>query len=163
MKISDKAIALACGAAIVAVCFSSEAKAQDGQLSVIVHTASKHSATPDDYKFNEVNPGAALKLQLNQDWSLQAGGYRNSYYKPTVYAVAQYTPLHIGNVSVGAFAGLASGYAHVSQLNVGKVSVVGGFYAVAQFDNLSVAVRAVPKITPKQAGVATLEFGYAFK
>lgn len=162
MRLSEKSIAVLCGAAIVAVCSAPQVKAEPLQYTLVIHGASHHGAAPDGYKFNQVNPGAAIKLSLNSDWSVQAGGYRNSYYKSTAYAVAQYTPLRIGDVSLGAFAGLASGYSHVSQLNVGKASVVAGLYAVAQLDKINVAMRVVPKTTPKQAYVAAFEVGYSF-
>lgn len=170
MKLSEKAIALMCGVAIVAVCFSTEAKAQDStltahaasQVTIVLHAGSQHGSTSDGYKFNQVNPGAALKLQLTDDWSLQGGVYKNSYYKITAYAVAQYTPVHIGPVSVGAFAGLATGYSHVSTLNLGRASVVAGLYASIDFGQVTIGLRAVPKISPKTTGVATLEFGYKF-
>jgi hypothetical protein len=132
------------------------------QVTVVLHAGSQHGATHDGYKFNQANPGVALKLQLADDWSVQAGVYKNSYYKTTAYVVGQYTPLHMGRVSVGAFAGLATGYSHVSTANLGRASVVAGLYATVDLDQVTVGLRAVPKISPKTVGVATLELGYKF-
>jgi hypothetical protein len=88
--------------------------------------------------------------------------YRNSYYKTTAYAVYQYTPVAVGPVRIGGFAGLASGYKAQSALNVGALSVVGGAYAVADVGGYTMAVRAVPKISPKVAGVVSVELGFKF-
>jgi hypothetical protein len=153
-------IALAAGVIAVVALLSCEARAAD--TYVIAHAASVHGATSDNYKFNEVNPGAALRVDLTDTQGVQAGVYRNSYYKTTAYAVYQYTPLAIGPVRVGGFAGLASGYKAQSTLNVGALSVVGGAYAVADVGGYTVAVRAVPRISPKTVGVITVEVGFKF-
>ena len=159
-KDTAPAIALGLAATFLAALFACEARAAD--TYIIAHVASKHGPAADSYKFNEVNPGAALRLDLTDTHGVQAGAYRNSYYKTTAYAVYQYTPLRIGAVRIGGFAGLASGYKAQSALNVGALAVVGGAYAVADFDSYTVAVRAVPKISPKTAGVVTLEIGFKF-
>lgn len=163
--ITDKLIlAVGVAAVIVTACMPAPAAADTlDNLSVVAHTVSKHSSTTDNYNFNETNLGIALKLQLNHDWSIQSGVYKNSYYKTTVYTGLQYTPLHFGNVSIGGFTGLATGYNHVSQLNIGRLSVVGGLYANVELTNTtSIAVRAVPKIGPNSAGVISAEFAYKF-
>lgn len=159
-KDTAPAIALGLCAAFLAALFAGEARAAD--TYVIAHGASKHGSTADSYKFNEVNLGAALRLDLTDTHGLQAGVYRNSYYKLTAYAGYQYTPVRIGAVRLGGFVGLASGYKAQSALNVGALSVVGGAYAVADFDSYTVAVRAAPKMSPKTTSVVALEVGFKF-
>lgn len=159
-KDTPPAVALAFAAAFLATMFVSEARASD--LYIIAHAASKHGATSENYKFNEINPGAALRLDITDTHGVQVGVYRNSYFKTTAYAVYQYTPLAIGPVRLGGFAGLATGYREHSTVNVGALSVVGGAYAVADIGGYTVAFRGVPKISPKTAGVVTVEFGFKF-
>lgn len=163
MHTVDKITALICGAALVAICYAPEVKAQEADnLTLIVHTASKHGHVAGNYKFNEANPGLALNLRLSSDWSLQAGGYRNSYYKPTVYAGAEYTPVHIGNVSLGFFGGLATGYEHIAPVKIGSLAVMAGLYTQIDLGRATIGIRAVPKLGPKSAAVAAIEFGYKF-
>jgi hypothetical protein len=163
--ITDKLVILAGFIGVVAAsCTPAPVAAQEASAySLVVHTASRHSNVQGGYTFNEVNLGLAIRTNLTSDLSLQGGVYRNSYYKTTVYAVGQYTPLRVGSLKLGGFAGLATGYDHVSQLNIGKLSVVGGLLATVDAGGgMNVSIRAVPKIQPKQAGVVTIEFGYRF-
>lgn len=114
------------------------------------------------FKFNEVNPGVAIRAEFDQDWSVQGGVYKNSYYKTTLYGVVQYTPLHVAGVRLGGFVGLGTGYTAHSAANVGPFSLLGGAVAIAQVGNASVAVRVVPKLSSGTTGVRTLELGYRF-
>jgi hypothetical protein len=152
-------LALAAGVITVIALLATEAKA-DTQYSLMAHTVSKHGATFD--KMNEVNPGAAIRADFNDDWSVQAGIYKNSYFKNTVYSVGQYTPLHLGSMRLGGFAGLASGYSAHTEVKVGSLSVVAGALAVVDIGAITVGLRAVPKMQPKQAGAVTFEIGYRF-
>lgn len=64
---------------------------------------------------NQRNPGIGFEYQASRTWALAAGIYSNSYRKPTVYALAEFTPLHLGggnhwHIDAGVAAGIASGY-----------------------------------------------------
>jgi hypothetical protein len=160
--ITDKLI-YACTtiAAVVASCMPAPATAQifetgpDYQpyIAVMAHGASKHGATHNNYQFNEVNPGAALRLGYNRELSLQVGAYKNSFYKQTVYGALQYTPVGNDLVRVGGFAGLASGY---------QRNVVGGMMLDAQYGAAITTVRYAPKISKDTTCVVTFEVGFKF-
>jgi hypothetical protein len=154
MKTVNKVLTATYAIALVAlgVILSTEAKAET-EYSLIAHVASKHGLTRDNYRFNEANPGLAIRAQFNGDWSAQSGIYHNSYYRTTVYAVGQYTPLHLGAVRFGAFAGLSTGY---------DKPVAGGLMAIIDAGAFSLTVRGAPAIGKGTAAVATIEFGYKF-
>jgi hypothetical protein len=59
--------------------------------------------------YNGINPGLGIEID-RADWKLGAGVYHNSLRRTSIYASAGYTPLHVGPVHLGAFAGLATGY-----------------------------------------------------
>lgn len=100
-------------------------------------------------QWNEANVGLGIRNTFSDDWSIQGGVYRNSVDETTVYAVANYTPLHIGPLRAGGFAGLASGYK--------KPVIAGGLIEAGP-----VSVRIIPEIkgvTPLTIGV---EIGIKF-
>jgi hypothetical protein len=152
MKTVKKILTATYAIALVSVILSTEAKAET-QYSLIAHVASKHGSTRDNYRFNEVNLGLAIRAEFNGDWSVQSGIYKNSYYRTTVYAVGQYTPLHFGAARFGAFAGLGTGY---------DKPVAGGLMAIIDAGAFSLTVRGAPAIGKGTAAVATIEFGYKF-
>jgi hypothetical protein len=157
-KDTPVAAALAAAALALTAILATEARASDTYL--IVHGASRHGASAQT--FNEVNAGAAIRVDLTDTHGVQAGVYRNSYYKTTVYAGYQYTPVRVGVVRLGGFAGFASGYAQHTSLNVGSLSLMAGAYAVADIGRITVALRAVPKVSPKTASVVAVEVGFKF-
>ena len=59
---------------------------------------------------NENNYGVGYE-EKDGDYSKMLGGYRNSFDKNSLYALAGYTPYHLGNSDLGVFGGLVSGYA----------------------------------------------------
>jgi hypothetical protein len=97
--------------------------------------------------YNEENWGAGLRAVITPSWAVQAGAYRNSYDRTSVYALADWTPLRAGVFSAGAFAALASGYEHGS--------FGGGLIARLQGDRLGAALRFMPDLTEKQSGSTT--------
>jgi hypothetical protein len=149
MGLSEKTIALLCGAAIVAVCFSSEAS----ELGLVAHGFSHHTQLrKTGLPWNEFNQGLALRYIKNSDWSAQAGVYRDSVFKPTVYALVDYTPLHLAGVNFGGFAG--------AKYSV-KAKPIAGAVARWESSAYSVAARVAP--APQSKGtVYTLEFGLKF-
>jgi hypothetical protein len=140
---------------------ATDAKA-DTQYSTIIHLASKHGSTADNYKFNEVNPGFAIRAEFDRDMSIQGGVYKNSYKKTTAYAALQYTPVKLGNVRFGGFAGMGTGYTAHSVANVGPLSALAGAMAVANFGKMSLTFRGAPKLGSGTASVVAIEVGYKF-
>lgn len=60
-------------------------------------------------QYNETNPGIGLEVTRGNH-SAALGTYSNSYYRQSNYLTYSYRPLHMDAVSVGGFAGVASGY-----------------------------------------------------
>jgi len=119
------------------------------ETSLIVHGVSKHSGAT---KYNENHAGLGVRHQASPNWGYQVGTYRNSYNKQTTYAAVNYTPLHYGSLSLGAFAGVGTGY---------KQPVMAGLLAVYDFGKVAASVRAVPGIAGLDSVVA-LEIGIKF-
>jgi hypothetical protein len=117
------------------------------QDRLVLHTVSYHENR--DYDYNEVNLGVGYRHQLGNGWSAQTGVYRNSYRKTTVYLIGQKEWRVFGDVHVGAFAGLASGY---------NQPVAGGLMASLN----GITLRFVPPIGGGTSGVVALELTKAF-
>jgi hypothetical protein len=121
------------------------------QTSVQLHGLSKHSGTRT---YNEVNSGVSIRSQLSAEASVQAGVYKNSYNKTTVFVAAQWEPLALGPVRAGAFAGVGTGY---------PLPVLGGFMATLQAKDISVTLRGIPKVSKATDGVLSIELGVKIK
>lgn len=90
-----------------------EARANGWRLDT--NLASVHTERWARDSLNQRNPGVGLTWQASRTWALAAGVYTNSYRKPTAYALAEFTPLHVGAVDhwhldAGVAAGIATGY-----------------------------------------------------
>lgn len=64
---------------------------------------------------NQRNPGLGITYSFAPNWSASAGVYRNSFSRPSMYAVGVWTPLHWRvsqnwHVDVGGEAGVLTGY-----------------------------------------------------
>lgn len=159
--VTDKLImALGLIGLVVASCTPAPATAQSaeqGQITVIVHGASKHSDLRNTV-FNEQNMGAALRYNVNPELSAQTGIYHNSYFKTTAYAIGQYMPLGNNTLRAGVFAGLASGYSSVT-----NYPIVGGLVAdINIIQGVVYTVRHIPKVGDGTASVTALEIGFRF-
>jgi hypothetical protein len=151
MELSEKTIAILCGIAIVAVCFSNEAKA--GEFGLVAHGFSHHTQPrKTGLPWNSTNEGVALRYIKNSDWSAQAGVYRDSVFKPTVYALVDYTPLYLAGINFGGFVG--------AKYSV-KAKPIAGVIVRWEPSAYSVATRIAPAPQSKGA-VYTLEFGLKF-
>jgi hypothetical protein len=60
--------------------------------------------------FNENNFGIGIEYELNEDVAFAVGRYKNSIRNTSHYAAIAYTPLHLGNFSLGVAAGTVDGY-----------------------------------------------------
>ncbi len=83
--------------------------------SLDLNLASYHTRAWARKTLNQINPGIGVEYQWSSDWGALGGFYRNSYRKPTAYALAAWTPLHASlpagiSASAGLAAGLVSGY-----------------------------------------------------
>jgi hypothetical protein len=66
-----------------------------------------------EVKHNERNWGLGLEHDLNDKWRFAAGGYRNSYWRDSVYVGALWLPAQSGNYKFGVLLGAVTGYDHV--------------------------------------------------
>jgi len=123
------------------------------ELSLVTHVFSKHIV---NHNFNERNYGAALRL-AKDNFAIQAGAYRNSLYKNTIYAGVDWSPLHYDlggcfKLNAGLYAGGATGYKY-------SVTPMAGIQAAIKCENVFVRVRAMPDLFYKSKGFAAVEFG----
>ena len=92
-----------------------------GQVSLDLSTACVHTKAAARHSLNQVNPGLGLEYQATRDIGLAGGFYRNSFKRASVYALVEWTPLHLRlpaglSASMGIAGGVVSGYAHVNPL-----------------------------------------------
>lgn len=108
-------------------------------IDVTFHSYHYDRSLVAEQGLNEHNIGIGFERDMG-DTRLMVGEYHNSYYKNSVYAIAGYTPIHVGNVSVGVAAGAITGY---------NSTVVGLAAALVSVDYKSVGVNilAVPSVT----------------
>lgn len=86
-----------------------------GTWRLDINLASTHTQRWARDTLNQRNPGAGVTWQASRTWAVAGGVYSNSYRRPSAYALAEFTPLQIGDVNgwhadAGFAAGLASGY-----------------------------------------------------
>lgn len=124
-------------------------------LRLDANLASIHTERWARDSLNQRNPGIGLEYQASRTWAIAAGIYSNSYRKPTAYALAEFTPLHIGamnhwHVDAGVVAGLASGY---TRFEIPCAPLVGAtlIRAVAP-DGVALNVLGVPNSGPYNSG-----------
>lgn len=80
--------------------------AQAADYSIVVHGLSHHTEQRKSGKpWNEVNGGLGIRATVKDSLSVQVGAYRDSVFKTTAYALADFTPLHVGDFAAGGFAG----------------------------------------------------------
>lgn len=136
----------------IAALIAATAQAEPGDYHLIIHGASYHTVPrTSGPQWNQVNPGMGLRYELSDTVSLQVGAYKNSYYRKSLYAGADWTPVEYGNFQLGGFLGAASGYAD-------KAGIAGGGLVRWQGKDFSVAVR----IVPAKCSIFALELGYRF-
>ena len=141
--------------AIAAFSAIAATSATAADYSVVVHGASHHFTERAQGNWNQSNLGLGLRSEFDKDLAAQVGFYHNSENKGSLYALADYTPLHLGPVSVGAFAGVATGYA--------KPAVpVAGAVARLHFGRTVLALRLAPKAAVGGSAVVSVEFALKF-
>jgi hypothetical protein len=147
-----KSISLFLGTFLIASCIQAQTVKD---TYVVLHGLSKHANSEQvgQTKFRESNIGVGYRVQKSSTIGYQVGTYKNSYNKHSIYLIGQYTPFSIGDVSVGGFTGLATGY---------KSYVVGGFMLDYKVDKLLVTTRLIPKINQNTVSVLAVELGFKF-
>ena len=88
----------------------------------------------------EDNYGLGVEHHVSSDWSLSAGGYKNSFCERSYYAGVGWFPLHYGNWHYGVNTGLVTGY---ERNDPAGFLVVGVTY---QEKNWGVNVGVVPSL-----------------
>lgn len=104
-------------AALAALFIFAMPRAQASTWRLDVNIGSVHTEAWARRSLNQRNPGIGLEWATSRMWTLAFGEYWNSYRRPTVYALAEFTPVNLGVVNhwhldAGIAAGLASGYRH---------------------------------------------------
>lgn len=136
---------------LIATCLCTSAHAADYGLVVhglTHHTAPRHSGLP----WNGTNQGLALRYIKDSDWSSQVGGYKDSVFKPTVYGLVDYTPVHALGINFGGFAGVK---------HSAKTSPVAG--VVARWEPGAISITGRFARAPQSGGyVFALEAGVRF-
>lgn len=127
------------------------------QTDVVIHTVSHHFQDRGNGKaWNEANTGIGVRHETSENTSVQVGVYRNSIDRTSAYVVGDWTPIGVGPVRVGAFAGAATGYERF------KVAPVGGLVARVMGERYGVTFRAAPKVSGYSAAVVTVELNIRF-
>jgi hypothetical protein len=115
---------------------------------------------------NGVNPGLSYRKTITEAVDIQAGFYKNSFSRLSVYAVGEYSLNLTPSVKLGVFAGAASNYPvkynhNPDSLSYGVVPI-GGLFTRVQIESVNITARIVPPVNSKTVGVVSLEFGYTF-
>ena len=139
---------------IIAVLLSLFSMLAQADWNLQVHGFSKHATERSVGAWNENNYGLGLRKDFNSDFSVQVGTYKNSDWRRTNYAIAEWHPLNYKGFSAGAFAGYGSGYTFTK--------IVGGALVRYSFLDYNVTVRAVPKVNKEGSAVVAIEAGVKF-
>ena len=130
--------------------YSCSAKADSIQFTI----GSKHFNKDPNKTYQEVNPGVFYERGINKNLSLIAGAYRNTLNAGTVAIGAEYKIGITNNLSIGAQAGLGTGYKEIT----GKaINPIGSFitqYRVS--DKASIRLSIIP------AREGAIGFGFVF-
>lgn len=130
-----------------------EARADGWRLDA--NLASVHTERWARDSLNQRNPGVGVTWQASRTWALAGGIYTNSYRKPTVYALAEFTPLHIGGANhwrldVGVAAGIATGY---TRAEIPCAPLAGAaLIRVTTPDNIALNIIGVPNAGAYRSG-----------
>lgn len=146
--------------AVVVAGLAPSAKAEP--LSLVLHGFSAHFNHPDNNRqWNETHPGVGLRYEHSSELATQLSFVsKNSFDRPSFYVLGEYTPLRAGWLRLGAFAGLATGYAHA-------VQPVGGALLRLDFADFGLALRYVPRVgsgccSKYSTAVASVEMSLPF-
>ncbi|MDR0216610.1 MAG: hypothetical protein LBJ15_21770 [Comamonas sp.] len=143
--------------AIVSLFFFSSGIHAEYNWSLNLHTFSDHFTKREHGKqWNETNPGLGLRRDFSNDISLQAGFYKNSLDRWSTYAIAEYSPVYLGPLRAGLFAGLRTNYQRPVELAGGALV---RWHVTERFE---ITARITPKTCSTCAGFTSAEFGWKF-
>lgn len=87
--------------------------------------------TNRDIERNERNWGLGLERDFAENWRYTVGGYRNSYWRNSYYAGAQWLPWRFGSIRIGAMAGGVTGYTNsVDPMILPTIAIEGKQFGV---------------------------------
>jgi hypothetical protein len=138
----------------VAIIFPITASARSS-VDLDFNFASYHTEAWARQSLNQFNPGLGITYHWNRTWAVMGGEYKNSYRRPTWYALAAFTPLQLGringwHVDAGLAAGLASGY---RSSEVPSEPLVGGLIVrLASPSGIGLNLLAVPNSDAHNSG-----------
>jgi hypothetical protein len=165
MTFIDKCIIIAC---CIGVIYTHEARS-DTYLDI--NGLSKHSINEYCYQgkcqpFNQTNPGLGITTDLTNHIDLKVGGYKNSYYKTSLYAgINIHTALthNVWNISPGIMVGMVSGY-DKTPMRVGTVVLSIIPNVAIHYQDFGVVIGYIPPVITPEAGkaisVVTMQFQY---
>ena len=130
-----------------------------GRWSLDISTASYHLRQWARDSLNQHNEGLGLEYQATPNWGLASGFYKNSYSRTSLYATANWTPLHIAlplawKASAGLTAGIVSGYTH--QEAPARPLALAALLEVRNQKGYGINLVAVPNMGPS-AGFVGLQ------
>jgi hypothetical protein len=105
----------------------------------------------------ETRPLNNTNLGLGYGWSngWAVGGYRNSYYRPSVYVARTWlTSCYISGLECGASLGAASGYQQVTKSGIMPIAGLTARFHVG--DRWAVNLTGIPTLSPNMSGVVHL-------
>lgn len=129
--------------------------AHAGTLDLDVNLASIHTEAWARDSLNQRNPGLGLTYHYSRTWAVAGGVYSNSYRRPTLYALAEFTPLHVGqanhwHLDAGVAAGIATGY---TRTEIPCAPIGGGvLIRVTAWDGIALNVVGVPNMGAYNSG-----------
>lgn len=154
-------------ASLLAFLTTSAPSHADG-LNLEVSIASLHTEAWAQKSLNQHNPGAGLAWAPSRNWTFTTGFYTNSYRRTSVYALSEWTPIHLGisgnakgsrgwALEVGAAAGFVSGYRHSE---VPCAPVMGGVVVrLTTPAGMYAKLIGVPNTASRQSGFIGLQLG----
>ena len=130
--------------------YSCSAKADSLQITI----GSKHFNKDPNKTYQEVNPGVFYERGINKNWSLIAGAYRNTLNAGTVAIGAEYKICITNNMSIGAQAGIGTGYKEITGKAINPIGSIIAQYRVS--DNASIRLSVIP------VNEGAIGFGFVF-
>lgn len=150
--------AAAVGATIAPV---NSARADGWRLDA--NLASIHTERWARDSLNQRNPGIGIEYQASRIWALAGGIYNNSYRRPTIYALAEFTPLHLGatnrwHIDAGVAGGIATGY---TRAEIPCAPIAGAaLIRITAPDGIAVNVLGVPNMGAHNSGFIGFQLSF---
>ena len=139
------------------------------RITVDVPFFTRHVPHPE--QFNNHNWGAFVDVALDEEWSVAAGDFINSYKRATIFAGLAWMPLRLDLSHVNARAGVMfgfdvnGGYRTYNKVNplLGALSIrfTGAGFENDIFNRLGIAIKVIPP-APK-GGSTAINFALSYK